>query len=315
MQENLETGSVSNTQRPSESYDFSTTNVITGIDSQINSYDSPPAKLKSLIEEVPRNANKENRLNEENTQIRHKMESNLFIFFLIGLIGILIVAIAGMLFYQNSIAPNNTSAQGLPDPSPTPSEISSPVLSETIEPLSNENQFENNYLKISIPDGWKYTTPLDGAINLTKDNYILYINPVFKRSTSQSETRFTEITSGSPSADAVIIMQPSGPCGIFESSSININKRFDYYVNQSETSQNCNKPLNNSVWYFSYVSDGSGFFNNYKDDPNKNLLITMSYNSRDIKKLPAKGDQKLETMLNEMSDIVKSVEIKQNLLI
>jgi len=213
----------------------------------------------------------------------------------------------------------------------------SQVESETPSPNFKGQIYENQYMKIVIPAGWTTTQatktvyagkcitkdncvtipktePNPAAVNITKGNYILYINTQSRQTSGVQGGRFSEIAMGAPSADAVIKTHPASPCGFSETySAFDKYSRIDLYVNSQKAGLNCNTPSNGqTVWYFSYLTDNKGgFFNYYKDNESPGLVITVAYNSDDVNKLPRKGSVMLETMLNEITNMLKTLEIKQ----
>lgn len=198
--------------------------------------------------------------------------------------------------------------------------------------------YENEYMKIAIPVGWtakeatqknSYGTCIDkeactveekiepnpAAVNITKGNYILYINAQASQASGVEGGRFVEYAGGAPSVEAVITEWPSEPCyGSAQATSMIIvngisMKRTDLFVGARDTAEYCRKPTSGTVWYFSYI--GSGI--NYFDEKLAGLdgwVISMAYNSRDVNLLPKKGSAELNAMLAEMSSIVKTLEFK-----
>src|SRR3990167_6240843 len=139
-------------------------------------------------------------------------------------------------------------------------------------PEPQASVYENNYLKITLSDGWtssdavmktygeegEKTLPNPAAVNITKGNYILYINANAQQASGVEGGRFAEIAMGAPSADAVVTVQPSEPCGTSETVRVGelVNSpyagelaRFDWYVSSSDKSEFCAAPKNASVWY------------------------------------------------------------------
>lgn len=187
--------------------------------------------------------------------------------------------------------------------------------SETIAQI-----FQNQYMKIELADGWvaKEAQPQNStepvAVNITKGNYILYINTKASQASGVQGGRFAEIAMGSPSADAVISVQPNNPCGSTNTTSVNQKlNRVDLFVSPTDKSEFCNVPSNSqTVWYFSYVNQAgkNGYFNYDKGGDNKGYVITMSYNSANVNEFPEKNSDSLAKNLSEMSDMVKTLEIK-----
>ncbi|HEY6967873.1 MAG TPA: hypothetical protein VJA94_01610, partial [Candidatus Angelobacter sp.] len=128
--------------------------------------------------------------------------------------------------------------------------------------------------------------------------------------------RFAEIAMGAPSADAVVTVYPSPPCGNGESSpAFDQHTRIDLYVSKADSKSQdwCNAPSSGgTAWYFSYITDAAGgFFNYYVPGQNRALVVTMAYRSKDVNSLPIKGSTELNSMLSEMTSIVNSLKIKQ----
>jgi len=92
-------------------------------------------------------------------------------------------------------------------------------------------------------------------VNITKGNYILYINTQASQASGVGGRAVCRNCYGAPSADAVIKEWPSQPCGSLEKSPVYTNKdenpftEWILYVNNQEKNLYCNVPANNStVW-------------------------------------------------------------------
>lgn len=185
---------------------------------------------------------------------------------------------------------------------------------EKSKPVSESKVYENKYMKFTLPAGWAVTLGADSsAVNIIKEEYILYINTKAEQASGIDGGRFSEIAIGAPSADAVIATHPSDPCGFSENFSTLVGqKRIDLYVNNKEKQDWCASPSNGeTVWYFSYITGSTGgYFNYYKAGEPLSFVITMAYNSKDVNKLPVRGSATLNARLNEMTSIVKTLEIK-----
>ncbi len=210
----------------------------------------------------------------------------------------------------------------------------------TAEPVAQV--FENEYMKVTVPAGWKLdeltqtlqdqqydkttgaTTKVGepvptktGAVNITKDNYILYIHPQAGQASGVTGGRFAEIAMGAPSADAVVTEQPSPPCGqtvgggSISISGVNLTRK-DLYVSKVDKKDYCAVPTTGTAWYFSYVTDPKGGYINYfKADELPGYVITMAYNTTSVDALPLKGTPELTAALADMTGIVKTLELKQ----
>lgn len=214
---------------------------------------------------------------------------------------------------QTAVNSGGQSQHSVPTPTPRPS------------------VYENEYLKISVPEGWTVkeavqtaynqgkpnSQPNPAAVNIIKGSYILYINVQASQASGVEGGRFAEIAQGAPSADAVVTEQPSPPCGTADViPAILDHPRVDLYVNAEDTQNKawCRAPKSGkNVWYFSYITDTSGgYFNYYNSGQALGYVITMAYNSKDADSLPVKGSMELNSALAEMTNIVKTLEIKKH---
>lgn len=243
---------------------------------------------------------------------------------LLVIAGVLIVGIIYMFTIKQAQAPTNLPAGNTTSNQPsgqlpggTTLSTSDYNISAPSAPLAQSKIYENKYLKVTIPAGWAYSPTASGAVNMTKNNYILYINPSATQAGMAEGGSFDGIAIGAPSADAVVTEHPTAGCGSPEShSAYGQYSRYDYYVNSTVTKTQgwCVSPSDGStVWYFSYISSG-GYYNHYYtvSDPPKSYVITMAYNLKDVNKLPKKGSAELTSMLSEMTNIVKTLELKQS---
>ncbi len=209
-------------------------------------------------------------------------------------------------------------------------------------PQTQSHVYENQYMKVTIPAGWSakqvmtygyvdYSAKpslelVPVAVNITKGNYILYINAQGQQASGINGGRFNEIAQGAPSVTAVGGLQGQGSCGTNSYNLYGQYYRTDYYISKNDSrggyymSKNntpifdCTPPSNGTVWYFSFMSVNSnlgGFFNQYIPIGGYEYVITMAYNSKDVNKLPKKGSTALNDMLSEMTDIVKTLVLKQ----
>jgi len=208
----------------------------------------------------------------------------------------------------------------------------------TVSLNAQKKTFEDQYLKIDLQTGWTAKAILrsPGAVSITKDKYVLYIATQTAQASGVEGGRFSEISMGAKSADAVLIEPPTPPCGDGKETKINQKiLRNDLFVSSKEKQKYCRTPTNGkSVWYFSYVHNATmgGYFNYYRIQKNTSLLltdlkeiksedfgatgeetgwvITMACNSKDINSFPQEGSKGLKSALAEMASMVKSLRIK-----
>jgi hypothetical protein len=178
--------------------------------------------------------------------------------------------------------------------------------------------YENQYLKVVLLPGWKATRPrrIPAAVNISKGNYILYINTQATQASGVEGGRFDEIAMGAPSVDAVVTSFPSPPCGTQESTPVQApHTRSDLYVSKANSKSQdwCNPPSSGAtVWYFSYITNkDGGYFNDYVRGQNLALVATMAYRSKSVDSLPLKGSPELTSVLSEMTSMVNSLKIKR----
>jgi len=186
------------------------------------------------------------------------------------------------------------------------------------QPNNQNRVYENQYMKVDLLPGWtaKSARSIPAAVNIAKGNYILYINTQASQASGVEGGRFSEIAMGAPSADAVVTVQPSPPCGKGETSSaFDGHTRIDLYVSKADSKSQswCNTPSGEAtVWYFSYITDAAGgYFNYYVPGQGRALVVTMAYRSKNVNRLPVQGSTELNSMLSEMTSIVGSLNVKR----
>jgi hypothetical protein len=174
--------------------------------------------------------------------------------------------------------------------------------------------FENEYLKNSLPDGWNaYAVSSNpAAVNITKGKYIIYINTRATQASGVEGGRFAEIAMGAPSADAVVTVQPSPPCGDSKQTKVlDAYSRTDLYVNKLDNKEYCSGPENDkTVWYFSYISKDQGYFIHTWNNRPTNLVITMAYNSKNISDFPTEDSPELSEAFASITEMIGSLELK-----
>ena len=240
------------------------------------------------------------------------------------------------IFYKNK----NPQSLATTSPIPTTQSSSTPVSPQTSTFV--HGVYQNQYLKITVPSSWILTevtqtiqnekydwttqrsvpigapvTKKTGAINLTKGNYILYINPRVTQASGIEGGRFEEYAGGSPSVGAVVVEHPGGPCGTSEKSMLSLNStttsRTDFYIGSGDKTETCATTTNGeTVWYFSDVGEGINYYNFPNDPTPVGWVVTMAYNSSIINSLPTKNSTELNQMLSEMTNILKTLKINLN---
>jgi len=190
---------------------------------------------------------------------------------------------------------------------------------QTQPQTNNAGAFENAYLKMALARGWQ-VQEVGYAVNITKDKYVLYINPKTTQASGVEGGRFSEIAQGAPGVGLVMTFHPADPCGTKATEVISDTlTRSDYYVRTADATEFCNaSTIADPVWYFSFVgTKNDGYFGDptkvnpsLSSDPFRQFVITMSYTATDINALPKKGSAELTQAFGEMTEMVKSVEFK-----
>jgi hypothetical protein len=196
------------------------------------------------------------------------------------------------------------------------SNVTTTVNTQSPTPSITKRVYDNQYMRFEYPAEWTaaegYQSP--NIVNITKDNYILFINADVTQASGVEGGRFAEIAQGSPSADTVVIEQPSPPCGTLEKhEATSAFTRNDLFIKSADSRENCSSPKNGkNVWYFSYINtQEGGYINYYKNSFNRGYVITMSYNSPNVDTFPAKDSPELTAALLEMTDMVKALTLKK----
>ncbi len=243
-------------------------------------------------------------------------------------------ALVGFWLTAKDVAPKPITNTITPGPVP----VAEPPAPTPAPPVAG-TMFENAYMKVTVPQGWALTevtetlqdqrydqatgktikvgepkTTKNGAVNITKGKYILYVHPQAGQASGVDGGRFAEIAMGAPSADAVVVEQPSPPCGTEKTSAVKVGwTRHDWFVSSADKKDYCAVPSGSSaVWYFSYITDSkNGYINYYNAGSLPGWVITMGYNSKTVNSLPAQNSPELTTALTEMTNIVKTLELKQ----
>ncbi len=178
--------------------------------------------------------------------------------------------------------------------------------------------FSNDYLKVIIPKTWSYQVVNEQSLNITKDNYVLYINPNTMQASGVIGGRFSEIAQGASGPDLVMKMHPSESCGNSEGSDLTDKlKIVNYYISANDNNSWCNIPTGeNTLWYFSYVTTKKdGYFGNpavfgLSADTLRQFVITITYQAAALDDLPVKNSVQHEQKMNELMAILKTIEFK-----
>ncbi len=249
------------------------------------------------------------------------MDKNMTRWFAGGLAVVVIIVAAYLIWGMQAQAPSNV-------PAANTTSNNAPGNQAPSTPSATSTTYETANLKVTIPAGWTAKeaslpvyegtsntptyVPTPSAVNITKGNYILYVNTQATQASGVEGGRFAEVGMGAPSVDAVVTEEPN-ECGTTtKTAAFDIYSRVDYYMSAAEKTDWCVAPTNGkTVWFFSYLtSPGNGFFNDYVAGTNPGLVVTMAYAGTTVNALPEKGSAELTAALKEMTDIASTLEVK-----
>jgi cytoskeletal protein RodZ len=190
-------------------------------------------------------------------------------------------------------------------------------------PAAQASVFADSNLSITVLPGWSAkqstATTASEAVNITKGNYILYINPLFGHASGIQGGRFSEVANGMPSVDLVMaqVEQPASPtdCSIDAQSSESINSSvslFNLYTDNTKIHNGCIFPSSGeSVWFGSYTSgSATAFGRTTSPDVFNEFAITVAYNTKNVNSLPKKNDPVLNSTLADVVSMLKTLKLK-----
>ena len=176
------------------------------------------------------------------------------------------------------------------------------------------SKFENQYLTIVVQAGWTVRESADPALNLTHGKYVLSINPMFTHASGVTCGRFSEITRGMLSVDAVMgnVDQPAGgwECSASSSKNLVVNKTIslgNLYTDSSKSGHGCIFPASGRSLWFGSLFCGEGSESEY--------TITMAYDTANVNSLPDKHSSDLQQVLRDVATMLKTLNLKPPLLI
>ena len=216
-----------------------------------------------------------------------------------------------------------------------------PVPTTIVTTTPFVSYFENDRVKLQIPSSWTsknletdnngihYT---NGGIVLVNGNYTLNIIPFSMGQASGVQGgRFGDISSYLYAPELHIDSANCIPAASTEISlNSNLYRNDTYYTNSNNDTnikQSCGNPNQQNVWFGSFIhtKHPGGYFADYAKvvnssnvnsnqedfDQKDHMVITMSYYSKGINKLPLKNDSNLNLMIQQMTDIINSAQWKK----
>ena len=178
--------------------------------------------------------------------------------------------------------------------------------------LNKSAYFKNLYFKIKLAPGWKVSSQIrsTGAVNFVKGRYIFYINPNYYQTSGVFGATFAEIAGGAKGADLVSKVQPAKECLIEKGPTIKGFAEVNVLTGPGADSDICKVPSDGKHhWYFTYYAK-NGYLTYLDKKKGRALVITLTYNTDDINKLPVPEETNFKkTILKEVENMVESLEI------
>lgn len=179
---------------------------------------------------------------------------------------------------------------------------------------ARKNVFDNHYLTITLQPGWTARESANHVLTVTHGGYVLSINPMFTHASGGICGRFSEITGGMPSIDAVMkkVDQPAGgwECSALPLGHLRINEEIELsslYTDSSKSGSGCTFPANeHPVWFGSFFCG---------EDSESEYTITLAYNTADVNGLPDEGDPELQSVFRDVAAMLNTLGLKPPLLI
>jgi hypothetical protein len=222
------------------------------------------------------------------------------------------------------VAPASTSSVSS-NQTPAVAQNVMPNSTNATSPKAVASTFTDENLSINVLPGWtaKQSTvaALPEAVNITKGNYILYINPLFGHASGIEGGRFTEVVSGMPSLDLVManVEQPSNAsdCASVTYGDLivtNTLKLTDLYTNSLKQGAGCVFPSGNQpVWFGAYANGTADTIfgrTSVAGSTTNDFVITVAYNTNNVNNLPKKNDPVLNQTLTDVVTMLKTLRLR-----
>ena len=217
------------------------------------------------------------------------------------------------------VAPASTSS----DQTPAVAQNAAPNSTSAAAPKAVASTFTDKNLSINVLPGWmakqSAATTAPEAVNITKGNYILYVNPLFGHASGIQGGRFSEVADGMPSVDLVMakVNQPASAndcatISYFDLPVSSVVSLTNLYTDSTKKAAGCSFPSNGqSVWFGSYVSgSATEFGRKTASDVFNEFAITVAYNTNNVNNLPKKNDPVLNQTLTDVVTMLKTLKLK-----
>lgn len=244
------------------------------------------------------------------------------------------IIVGGVTFFiVNKLNANKVNKSSTTNITPTTSVVptstnnsthkTSPTPNKTTKPSNPKSSakptlasFVNSHFEIKLQPGWVAKGQPTGVVNITKGDYILYINPRFKQTSGIEGARLDEIITGSPSGDLVTLFHPAVECSNTLNQFENVSggwKRYSLYTNSGSNSTFCRRPTDGKThWYFSFYVRGEPYVT-YIDNNHQeygSYVITLSVKRNKVNSLPVKDSTELLTIFEDVNMMLESLKVK-----
>ena len=185
----------------------------------------------------------------------------------------------------------------------------SPFKAQTHE--SSKREYRNSFFRIVLLPEWKVSSESGkkGSVSFTKEGYIFYVNPNYSQTSGVLGGSFADIASGAPGVDLVSRFNPPSECIREEGAVVNGFKEVHVITGPGVDSKMCGSPKDGKFhWYFTFYAK-DGYLTYIDKDQNKSLVITLTYKTDEVEKLPSWNSNDLKEKISEVREMVKSLEV------
>ncbi len=186
------------------------------------------------------------------------------------------------------------------------------LKSKTTSWQTASKEFHNEYFSIKVLS-WRQVKSLESwKIEITKDNYVLLINPKYFYAGWAENWVFNCVIENLPRKNLVINYLPAVNCWISKISNLWnwINETDLLYSNKSYIKWACNKlnDDNKTIRYLSYFAPENWYFFKTNND-NSHYIVIATYSTDNINNLP-ETNSNYKSYLKQISNMVKTLKIK-----
>jgi hypothetical protein len=178
-------------------------------------------------------------------------------------------------------------------------------------PSAISSNFENQYVRMTIPPGWTVDSSKPPLVKLIHGNYILTIDPIHTH--SRAFGSLEDIAIGLPSVEAVMReVEGPWPTSCAQPGKMIATSRIQMWpLYTDDTKRNidygCKFPSDGKPAWFGSYSMGAG--------PESEYIIALAYDTNDVNALPKKDSPELRQVLSDVDRMMRTCELKPPIVI